>query len=156
MFNFVIEPEKKSIDINSTLFQCETENYIKLLYNNQGIVYKFGDIYKAGHIYINEIVIPITESLLNRKNVISIYCTSLNNTYLEKIIVYVNSNKIYEESLMIDPSFFDHQYHNFYLANNNDNSKSFYGKFYDYSMLQNISDSEVINLHEYCKYIHNI
>ena len=136
VFNFVIEPEKKSIDINSTLFQCETENYIELLYNNQGIVYKFGDMYKARHLHIHEIVIPITESFLNRQNVISIYCTSLNNPYLEKIIVYVNSNKIHDESLIIDPSFFDHQYHNFYLANNNDNSQSFYGKFYDYSMLQ--------------------
>ena len=31
MFNFVIEPEKKNIDINSMLFQTETDNYIKLL-----------------------------------------------------------------------------------------------------------------------------
>ena len=51
----------------NTLFQCESENYIKLLYNNQGIVYKFGDMYKIGYIYTEEIVIPTTESLLNRK-----------------------------------------------------------------------------------------
>ena len=28
-FNFVIEPEKKTVDINSTLFECENDNYIK-------------------------------------------------------------------------------------------------------------------------------
>ena len=49
-----------------------------------------------------------------------------------------------------------YQYHDFYLGNNADNSQSFYGKFFDYSMLQNVTESEAINLHEYYKYIHNI
>ena len=51
---------------------------------------------------------------------------------------------------------FTHQYHIFHLCNNSDNSQSFNGKFYDYSMLQNITESEALNLHEYYKYIHNI
>ena len=41
MFNFVVEPKKKDIDINSTLMQNETDNYIKILYDNKGIVIKF-------------------------------------------------------------------------------------------------------------------
>ena len=156
MFNFVIEPEKKSIDINSTLFQIETDNYIKLLYNNQAIIFKFGDMYKIRPNIINEVIIPTAESLLNRKNVISIYCTNINNTNNEKIIVFVNSNIIYEDSLQITTTMFANQYHNFYLCNNNDSSQSFNGKIYIYSMLQNISESEAFNLHEYYKYIHEI
>ena len=113
-------------------------------------------MYKPGHIYTEEFIIPTTESLLNRKNVISIYCTSLNDPNMEKIIVYVNSNKINEQILGMNPTLFDHQYHNFYLCNNNNNIESFNGKIYDYSMLQNISESEAFNLHEYYKYIHNI
>ena len=66
MFNFVIEPEKKSIDINSTLFQSGQDTYIKILYNNQGIIFKFGDMYKIRPIYINEIITPTPETLLNK------------------------------------------------------------------------------------------
>ena len=161
-FNFIIEPEKKNIDINSTLFQSETNNYIKLLYDNQGIIYKFGDMYKADskRTYIEEVVIPTPTTLLNRKNVITIYISGFNDIYPEKIIVYVNSNKIYDSTISISPSLVDsfnaQQYHIFNLCNNNDNSQSFNGKFYDYSMLQNITEQEAINLHEYYKYIHNI
>ena len=160
-FNFVIEPEKKNIDINSTLFQSETDNYIKLLYNNQGITYKFGDMYTTPYrTYTNEIVVSTPTTLLNRKNVITIYISGFNDIYPEQIIVYVNSHKIHDSTISIGPSivpsFNRQQYHIFNLCNNNDNSQSFNGKFYDYSMLQNITESEAINLHEYYKYIHNI
>ena len=161
-FNFVIQPEQKPINLNSTLFNCESLNYIKLLYNNQGIIYKFGDMYYSGpqgRTYIEEFIIPTTESLLNRKIVITIFC-ALNGTYNEKILVYINSNKINERTLSTDPSFFDylnnHKYHDFYIGNNSDFSQSYNGKFFYYSMLQNISETEALNLHEYYKYIHNI
>ena len=36
-----------------------------------------------------------------------------------------------------------YKYHDFYLGNNSDNTQSFNGKFYDYSMLQNISETEI-------------
>ena len=77
MFNFVIELIKKNIDINSTLFISQDElQYIKLLYNNQGIVFKFGLMmheYPTHDVYINEIIASTTEMPLNRKNVISFY-----------------------------------------------------------------------------------
>ena len=160
-FNFMIEPEKKSVDINSTLLEIETNNYIKLLYNNQGIVYRFGDMYNRRVDYLLEAVLPISETLLNRKNVITLYFSGINDTIASnnKAIVYVNSNKIQDDIITINPSFIDlftQQYHIFNLCNNSDNSQSFYGKFYDYSMVQNLTEQECINLHEYYKYIHNI
>ena len=63
MFNFIVEVEKKSVDINSTLWECENDNYIKILYNNQGIVVKFDFMHKTMPNVINEIVAPTTESL---------------------------------------------------------------------------------------------
>ena len=166
MFNFVVEPEKKTVDINSTLIQTETDNYIKILYNNQGIVFKFGvmhEDYLTTTIQHNEIIVPTTESLLNTKNVISFFYS----VRPKRLFVVVNSNITYDiNNLSIGGkdltqgnnviSLFTHQYHDFYIGNNHDNSQSFNGKFYDYSMLQNISESEAINLHEYYKYIHNI
>ena len=156
MFNFVVEPQKKTVDINSTLWECENDNYIKILYNNQGLVVRFDFMKKIMPNVINEIVAPTTESLL-RKNVISVYCGDINSTNWEKIIIDVNSNKIYEDTMTVDTDMIkNHQYHHFYIGNNNDNSQSFNGKIYNYSMLQNITESEAINLHEYYKYIHNI
>ena len=159
-FNFVIEPEKKSVDINSTLMSYDTDNYIKVLYNNQGIVYRFGDMYKNSN-YLLEAIIPTPNSLLNRKNIITVYFSGINDTLgnNNKNIVYVNSNKIQDDIITINPSFIDQlqqQYNTFNLFNNINNSQSFYGKFYDFSMLQNLSVQEMINLHEYYKYIHNI
>ena len=159
-FNFIISPEKKTVDINSTLFQSGTDNYIKILYNNQGIIFRFGDMYNASGDYVLESIIPTLTSLLNRKNVITIYFNGINdiNRNNRKSIVYVNGNKIQDIVLNIAPSFISYtqQYNNFQLCNNTDNSQSFNGKFYDFSMLQNISVEEMINLHEYYKYIHNI
>ena len=159
-FNFIISPEKKTVDINSTLFQSGTDNYIKILYNNQGIIFRFGDMYNTRGDYVLESIIPTPTSLLNRKNVITIYFNGINdiNTNNKKSIVYVNGNKIQDIVLNITPSFISstQQYNNFQLCNNTDNSQSFNGKFYDFSMLQNISVEELINLHEYYKYIHNI
>ena len=69
VFNFVIEPEKKNIDINSTLIQCENDNYIKLLYNNQGIIFKFGKMvenYIINPTYPNEIIVSLSNSLLKK------------------------------------------------------------------------------------------
>ena len=87
----------------------------------------------------------------------SIYCGNINNVNIAKIIVFVNSNKIYERSLYIyNSTIFTHQYHDIYLSNNHDYTQSFNGKFYDYSMVQNITESEALNLHEYYKYIHNV
>ena len=159
-FNFIISPEKKTVDINSTLFQSGSYDYIKILYNNQGIIFRFGDMYNASGDYVLESIIPTPTSLLNRKNVITIYFNGINdiNTNNRKSIVYVNGNKIQDIVFSITPSFISYtqQYNNFQLCNNTDNSQSFNGKFYDFSMLQNISVEEAINLHEYYKYIHNI
>ena len=90
-----------------TLFSYGNDDYVKLLYNNQGII-KFGDMYKVSPTYINEIIIPTSETLLNRQNVISIYCDDINSLNREKIIFFVNSNKIYENSLNINISLFTH------------------------------------------------
>ena len=75
---------------------------------------------------------------------------------MEKIIIFVSSSKIYEDTMEINTSLFTHQYHDFYLGKNSDNSQSFYGKYYNYSMFQNISQIEAFNLHEYYKYIHEL
>ena len=160
-YNFIIEPLKKNIDINSTIFQSGTDDYIKILYDNQGIVFRFGDMYNIKYDYLLEVIIPTPSTLLNRKNVITIYFNGINDIHVNnrKSIVYVNSDKIQDTLLSISPSFIDsttQQYHNFQLCNNSDNSQSFNGKMYDFSMLQNISSEEALNLHEYYKYIHNI
>ena len=159
-FNFIISIEKKTVDINSTLFQSGTDNYIKILYNNQGIIFRFGDMYNTRRDYVLESIIPTPTTLLNRKNVITIYFNGLNdvNVSNRKSIVYVNGNKIQDTVLTINPSFISstQQYNNFQLCNNTDNSQSYNGKFYDFSMLQNLSNDEAINMHEYYMYIHNI
>ena len=165
MFNFVIEPEKKSIDINSTIMECEIHNYIKIIYNNQGIAFKFGLMYEdlvTTLIPHNEIIVPTTESLL-RKNVITFYYSVTP----KRLNIIVNGSIIYDKNNIfiggsdvtagINTSLFGtHKYHDFYLGNNSDNSQSYNGKMYDFSMLQDISQEEAINLHEYYKYIHNI
>ena len=159
LFNFVIEGEKKNIDINSTLFSCENNNYIKLLYNNQGIAFKFGLMIEnfSNPIYHNEIVVQ-TGTLLN-KNVLTFYYNNNN----KKVLIILNSQIVYNKNdihlFVNEPgkdTMLTHKYHDFYLCNNNDNTQSFNGKFYDYSMLQNITEQEAVNLHEYYKYIHNI
>ena len=44
MFNFVFEVVKKSVDINSTLWESsDGRSYFKILYNNSGIVYRFNE-----------------------------------------------------------------------------------------------------------------
>ena len=160
-FNFVIQPQKKNVDINSTIFQSGTDDYIKILYDNQGVIFRFNGMYNLKGDYVFEVIIPTPSSLLNRENVITIYFNGINdvNTSNRKSIVYVNSDKIQDRVLVITPSFIDlstQQYHDFYLGNNNDNSQSYNGKMYDFSMLQNISQEEAINIHQYYKYIHNI
>ena len=68
MFNFVVEPDKKTIDSNSTLLQSGSDNYVKILYNNQGIIIKIGDMYESyPSVHINEIIIPTTDTLLSKK-----------------------------------------------------------------------------------------
>ena len=165
MFNFVIEPEKKSVDINSTIMESEIHNYIKILYNNQGIVIKFGLMYEdrvTSLVPHNEIIVPTTESLL-RKNVITFYYS----VSPKRLNIIVNGSIIYDKNNIliggsdvtvgINTSLFGtYKYHDFYLGNNSDFSQSFNGKMYDFSMLQNITQEEAINLHEYYKYIHNI
>ena len=159
-FNFIISPEKKTVDINSTLFQSGTDDYIKIVYNNQAVVFRFGDMYNTRGDYVLESIIPTQTTLLNRKNVITIYFNGINEIFRgnRKSIVYVNGNKIQDTILSINPSFISstQQYNNFQLCNNTNNSQSYNGKMYDFSMLQNISEEEAINLHEYYKYIHNI
>ena len=161
-FNFVIEPEKKTVDINSTLMKCENDNYIKLLYNNQGIIFKFGkmiDNYILNPTYPNEIIVSLSSTLLNKKNILTFFYDSINNA----ILIILNGQFVYENKSIIlfiieqgKDNLITHKYHDFYLANNSDNSQSFNGKFYDFSMLQNITATEAKNLHEYYKYIHNI
>ena len=160
-FNFVIEPQKKNVDINSTLLELDSNNYIKIVYNNQAVVFRFGDMYNNRGEYLLESIISTQSSLLNQKNVITIYFNGMYeiNASNNKSIVYVNGDKIQDRVLVINPSFIDlstQQYHDFYLGNNSDNSQSYNGKMYDFSMLQNITQEEAINLHEYYKYIHNI
>ena len=156
-FNFVIEPQKKPVDLNSTLMMCETDNYIKLLYNNAGIIFKFGKMISLiDATDPNEIIIP-TSSMLNKKNIITFYY-SFNTILiiLNSQIVYNNANIILFSYEQGKDNLLTHKYHDFYLGNNTNNSQSFYGKMYDFSMLQNITQEEAINLHEYYKYIHNI
>ena len=157
VFNFVIEPQKKPVDLNSTLMECENDNYIKLLYNNAGIIFKFGKIISLVDAYdVNEIILS-TSSMLNKKNIITFYYGF--NTILiilNSQIVYNNANIILFSYEQGKDNLLTHKYHDFYLGNNSDNSQSYNGKMYDFSMLQNITQEEAINLHEYYKYIHNI
>ena len=154
MFNFITEPLKKHISINSTLFTTsDNDSYIKLLYNNQGIIFKFNDMFEYyPRIYFSEVIIPTTETIL-KECVISFYYYK----NLSKFIFFVNDVNIYNKTLFLRyVSMFTHQYHNYYLCNNIDNTQSFNGKFYYYSCLQNITEHEAMNLHRYYKYIHNI
>ena len=66
-FNFVIEPEKKNVDLNSTLMECENDNYIKLLYNNQGLIFKFGKMISLVDSFDPNEIIVSTNSMLNKK-----------------------------------------------------------------------------------------
>ena len=160
-FNFVIEPEKKTIDINSTLFECESDNYIKLLYNNQGVIFKFGKMinnYIINPTFPNEIIVS-TSTMLNKKDILTFFYDSINDV----ILIILNSQIVYNNKQIIlfsietnKDNLMTHKYHDFYIANNSDNTQSYNGKFYDYTMLQNITEQEAINLHEYYKYIHNI
>ena len=158
IFNFVIQPEKKNVDLNSTLMECENDNYIKLLYNNQGLIFKFGKMVSLVDPFDPNEIIVSTNSMLNKKNVITFYYS------FNTILIILNSKIVYNNTNIILFSFeqgkdnlLTHKYHDFYLGNNSDFSQSYNGKFYDFSMLQNIiSQEEAINLHEYYKYIHNI
>ena len=158
-FNFVFEAEKKVVDINSTLMESDN-NYIKLLYNNQAIIFKFGsmiDNVTTNQTFPNEIIVSLSSSLLNKKNILTFYYGFTN------ILIILNSQIVYENNdiflFVIEAgkdNLLTHKYHNFYLGNNSNNSQSFNGKFFNYSMLQNITREESINIHEYYKYIHNI
>ena len=133
MFNFIIEPDKRNIDINSTLLATSnSDNYI-ILYNNQGIVFRFGVMFEntpTTHIIHNEIIVPTTETLLNTK-----YIISFSYGVSPKIIfVIVNDSILYDKNNINiggrdlstnNVSMFTHQYHGFYLCNNNDNMQSF-------------------------------
>ena len=58
------------------LITQDENNYIKLLYNSQGIVFKFWGMhynYTQHTAIIGEVVIATTESLINKKNIISFY-----------------------------------------------------------------------------------
>ena len=84
-FNFVITPEKKSVDINSTLFESSNDNYVKMLYNSQAIIFKFSkmitDFY--GDIkYPLEIIVPTTTTMLNKKNVITFFYDDIKSNVL--------------------------------------------------------------------------
>ena len=156
-FNFVIEPVKKNVDINSTLIECESDNYIKLLYNNEAIIFKFGKMVSfIDQIDPSEIIVSTT-TMLNKKNVITFYYG------FNTILIILNSQIVYNNTNIVLFSFeqgkdnlLTHKYHDFYLGNNNSNSQSYNGKMYDYSMLQNITKEETIILHEYYKYIYNV
>ena len=157
VFNFVIEPEKKVVDLNSTLMECENDNYIKLLYNNAGIIFKFGKMVSLTDSFDPNEIIVSTNSMLNKKNVITFYYDY--NT----ILIILNSQIVYNKTNIVFFSYdqgkdnlLTHKYHDFYIGNNNNFSQSFNGRMYNYSMLQNITEEEAINLHEYYKYIHNI
>ena len=175
MFNFVTELIKKNININSTLFISQDElQYIKLLYNNQRIVFKFGLMmheYPTHDVYINEIIASTTETLLNRTNVISFY----HSVAPQRTLVIVNDTEIYNKNnlsiggnvykydeatdSMVNSNmsiFKNHQFYHFYLCNTSDSRQSFNGKFYYCSCLQNTTEDEAKQLHKYYKYIHNI
>ena len=97
-FNFIVEPEKKAVDINSTIFQSGNDNYIKILYNNQGIVFKFGDMienFKINPTHPNEIIVPTTA--LFKKNVITFYY----NDYENKVFIIINSQFVYNNDDII-------------------------------------------------------
>ena len=66
-FNFVIQPEKKIVDLNSTLMECENDNYIKILYNNQGVIFKFGKMVSLVNPFDPNEIIVSTNSMLNKK-----------------------------------------------------------------------------------------
>ena len=159
VFNFVIEPQKKSVDLNSTLMMCETDNYIKLLYDNKGIIFKFGKMLINYSTNPNEIIVPLISTMLNKKTILTFF---YDNIY-GKVLIILNSQIVYENNNIIlfvieqgKDNLLTHKYHDFYLGNNGNNSQPYNGRMYDFSMLQNISRDEAINLHEYYKYIHNI
>ena len=140
-FNFVIEPEKKVVDLNSTLIECENDNYIKLLYNNQGLIFKFGKMVSLTDAFEPNEIIVSTNSMLNKKNVITFYYD------YNKFLIILNSQNVYNKTNIVFFSYeqskdnlLTHKYHDFYIGNNNNFSQSFNGRMYNYSMLQNITE----------------
>ena len=70
--------------------------------------------------------------------------TFYHNAGPQKTLVIVNNGIMYNKDnlIMSVPMISNHQFHQFYLFTNSDNSKSFNGTFYDFSCLQNITEDE--------------
>ena len=141
---------KKSVDINSTLWQSnDGKSYVKILYNNSGVIDKLNELG-------NEIIIN-TDSLLHRKSILSIHCmvTFINSII---VVVYLNDNVISRGRLFNQTSIFTNSFHECYLGNNlsQGSIESFNGRFYDFMLLYGIEETDAYYLHQYYKYIHNI
>ena len=150
VFNFIFKVEKQTIDINSTLFESNNgKTYIKILYNNQGIIYKINELE-------NEKIVNTSSSLLDKKFNLMIYCQKhlfnmlIVKVYLNGILIseIVNKNTVY--------TMFTETFHQSYLANNQAQTQALNGNLYDFSLLYNITENEAYNLHKYYNYIHNI
>ena len=119
LFNFIFEVEKNSVDLNSTLWECNNgKSYIKILYNNQGIIYKINE-------NANEKIINLTSSLLNRKSNLMIYC--LYTLLLSNIIV-----KVYLDGILLSEindnnpkTIFTESFHQSYIGNNQTKTEPF-------------------------------
>ena len=158
MFNFLFEVEKKSVDINSTLWESSNgKSYIKILYNNSGIIYKFNE--NIGEFIVN------TPSLLNNKTVLSIRFL-LTFTDLLSVIVYLNNSKIDSDRSTYTKRMFNNTFQECYLGNNvkEGSNQSFNMKMYDFLYLfvvydnsgHDIKESDALKIHEHYYYIYNI
>ena len=158
LYNFTFEVIKKPVDINSTLWESsDGKSYIKILYNNSGIVYKFNE-------NENEVIIN-TINLLNKKTTLSIRLMYTFTNFIT-VIIFLDGNKINESGSLNAKTVFNNTFKECYLGNNvkEGSNQSFYGKMYDFSYLfgvkdnnfHDISESDCLKIHQYYKYIHNI
>ena len=134
MFNFVFEVEKMSVDINSTLWKSsDGKSYIKILFNNSGVIYRFNE--NEGEIIVN------TSSLLNNKTTLSIRLL-YSFTGLFSVIIYLNGNKIDEQTTFNSKTILNDTYKECYLGNNvkEGPNQSFNGKLYKFSLLIGVYD----------------
>ena len=146
------------MDINSALWESsDGKSYIKILYNNSGIVYEFNE-------NENEVIINTT-NLLSKKTTLAIKLMYSFTSFIN-VIMFLDGNKS-DESLSINAkTIFNNTFKDCYLENNvkEGSNQSFNGKIYNFSYLfgvkdnhfYDINESHCLKIHQYYKYIHEI
>ena len=158
LYNFSFEVIKKDVDINSTLWESsDGTSYVKILYNNSGIVYKFNE-------NENDVIINTT-TLLNKKTTLLLRLMFSFTNFIS-VIIFLDGNNINESGSINAKTIFNNTFKQCYLGNNvkEGSNESFNGKMYDFSYLfgvkdnhfHDISESDSLKIHQCYKYIHNI